>query len=61
MTPQELHAAIDDRRRERELKWWQVAVAMDVSDCALRRMRNGAHSQAVAERAQRWLDRPASG
>ncbi|MGW6502936.1 hypothetical protein [Nonomuraea angiospora] len=57
MTPQQLHAELDARRRELGLRWWQVAVELDVSLCLLSGLRRGVQSQAVRERAPEWLAR----
>lgn len=58
MTPQELAAALQARRHELGLKWWQVHVQINVSDDAVRRMRRGLLSQATRERAEAWLRLP---
>lgn len=57
MTPQELHAALEDRRRTDGLKRWQLAVALDISLGRLGEMRNGTCSPALRERAETWLER----
>ncbi len=57
MTPQELHAAIDARRKADGLKWWQVAVALDVTEDVIRKARRGEHSQRLSEQAPAWLER----
>lgn len=57
MTPAQLYAALDARRRELGLAWWQVAVALDVNQVSIRQMHHGLHCQAVTERAPQWLER----
>lgn len=57
MTPQELFAAIDAVRLERGLKWWQVAVQLDISPARVRELCRGVRSPGVAERAPAWLER----
>lgn len=61
MTPQELHTAVDARRRERELKWWQVAVQVDTSVATLNRLRRGAGGPVLLAAVRGWLDRSAGG
>lgn len=59
MTPEQLHAALDARRRERGLMWWQVAVEMDVGPSTLERARYGQASAATLRKGAEWLRRPA--
>ncbi|MGI5286603.1 hypothetical protein ACQEVF_25145 [Nonomuraea polychroma] len=53
MTPEQLHAELDARRRELGLKWWQA----DVSASALERLRNGVVGDRTRERLAAWLRR----
>ncbi|MGP3917647.1 hypothetical protein [Nonomuraea sp. 10N515B] len=57
MTPEQLHAAVDARRRELGLKWWQIAVQADVSASALERLRNGVVGDRTREQLAAWLRR----
>lgn len=59
VTPQRLHAELDARRRALGLKWWQVAVALDIGEDRLRRVRTGQLSAALRDRATAWLEKPA--
>lgn len=57
MTPQELHKALDDRRRELGWKWWQVEIAIQApASSTIRQMRNGAVSAPMQQRAEEWLE-----
>lgn len=58
MTPAQLYAALDTRRRELGLVWWQVAIQADVDSRTLARIRYGTASQATRERCEEWLRRP---
>ncbi len=55
MTPQELHAAIDARRKAAGLKWWQVSLQADVSEPALRATRRRPPGPVVRAKAEAWL------
>ncbi|MDF5758580.1 hypothetical protein [Spongiactinospora sp. TRM90649] len=55
MTPQELHALLDERRRELGLRWWQIAVQADVTQQRLRLLRHGTCSPRMRARAEEWL------
>ncbi len=57
MTPRELYAALDARRRALGWAWWQVAVALDVTEDSIRKARRGEYSQRLYERAPAWLER----
>lgn len=57
MTPQQLRAELDARRRELGLKWWQVAVQADVGTDALDRLRNGVAGERTRQRLTAWLER----
>lgn len=58
MTPQELHAALDARRRGLGWKWWQVEIAIGAPAAStVRLMRLGAVSADVRARAEAWLER----
>lgn len=59
MTPQELHAALDERRKALGWPWWKVAAAVDISSERLRPMRYGVLSPALRERCEEWLRRQA--
>ncbi|MGW4426620.1 hypothetical protein [Streptosporangium sp. NPDC004631] len=59
VTPQRLHAELDARRRGLGLKWWQVAVALDIGEDRLRRVRTGQLSDALRDRATAWLEKTA--
>lgn len=60
MTPAQLYAALDERRRQEGLKIWQLAVELDCTHNQLSRMRWGsAVADEVRERAEAWLRRPA--
>ena len=52
-----LRAAVDARRRELRLLWWQVAVQADVGADALWRMANGVASSRTREQLGAWLHR----
>ncbi|MEV0968493.1 hypothetical protein [Microtetraspora glauca] len=57
MTPQELHAALDARRRELGMKWWQVEMAVQApAPSSIRRMRDGTLSAALRVRVEAWLE-----
>jgi len=55
MTPEELYTAMDARRREAGLVWWQVAVELDTCAETLRVVRDGLLSQRLRERIEAWL------
>ncbi|GIH91977.1 hypothetical protein ACFFMN_33785 [Planobispora siamensis] len=57
LTPAALHAALDNRRRQLGLKWWQVAIEVDTTETRFREMRNGTVSPALRQRAEAWLER----
>lgn len=57
VTPQQLWAALDARRRALGWAWWQVAVALDIGEDRLRRVRRGLLSDALRDRAAAWLER----
>ncbi|WP_431897853.1 hypothetical protein [Nonomuraea sp. bgisy101] len=59
MTPQELAAAIETRRRELGLTLWRLAVQMDVGEDAIRRLRHGGAGDDIRDRAEEWLRRQA--
>lgn len=56
----QLYAALDAARRERDWPWWRLEAAVDISECIRRRMRDGAATPAVCERAETWLERTRS-
>lgn len=58
MTPAQLYPALDDRRRELGLFWWQVAVELDCTYNQLSRMRWGRVQPELCARAEAWLRRP---
>ncbi len=53
MTPQELYAAVDARRRELGLAWWQVSVKCDAGYTALARLKDG--GRGAYDAAMAWL------
>lgn len=53
----ELRAAVDVRRRELGLKWWQIAVQADVGPDALCRMAHGVASPRTRAQLAAWLHR----
>lgn len=55
MTPQELHTALADRRKEKNWPWWRVAVRLDISERSLEQMQKGVLSTRLRERAEAWL------
>lgn len=55
MTPQQLHAAIDARRRALNLPWWRVAVLLDISRSSLDQLKHGCLSEGLRARAEEWL------
>lgn len=57
VTPQRLWAELDVRRRDHRMPWWLVAVQADLSQAQLERLRHGANSRIVRERATAWLER----
>jgi hypothetical protein len=60
MTPQELHAALDARRREFGMFWWQVEIAVQApAPSTIRQMRNGTVSGPLRGRAEAWLEETA--
>jgi hypothetical protein len=59
MTPDQLSRAVQARRKELRLFWWQVALQLDVGEDAVRRLRYGKAGPEIRERAEAWLRRPA--
>ena len=57
MTPPELYAAMNLRRRALGLAWWEVAVAVDTGDATLRAIKYGRLSGPVRRRVLAWLAR----
>ncbi|KAB8186929.1 hypothetical protein FH608_046425 [Nonomuraea phyllanthi] len=55
MTPQQLHAALDERRRTLGLPWWRVAIQLQISGVFLNRMRHGHLSKPLRARVEAWL------
>ena len=53
MTPEQLHADVDARRRELGLKWWQADVGAD----ALERLRKRVLGDGTREQLVAWLRR----
>ena len=56
MTPQELHAALDARRRALRLPWWRVAIDLDITESNLHAMAGGRLSRPLRARAIAWLE-----
>ena len=55
MTPQELHAAIDARRKTLGWPWWKVSVALDVSLTTIDKLKRGRPGIGWRQRAEEWL------
>lgn len=55
MTPQQLYALVDERRRELGLPLWRVAVQLQVSTNYLGCMRRGHVSAPLRARVEAWL------
>lgn len=53
----ELRAAVDERRRQLGLRWWQISVQADVGEKALWRMSYGVASLRTRTQLQEWLHR----
>ncbi|PZG20635.1 hypothetical protein [Nonomuraea aridisoli] len=58
MKPDELSRALQTRRRQLGLFWWQVALELDVGEDAVHRLRAGKAGPDVRRRAEEWLRRP---
>ncbi|HXG03247.1 MAG TPA: hypothetical protein VNO23_07560 [Candidatus Binatia bacterium] len=59
MTPLELYAAVDARRRQLGLLWWEVEVQADISNTQRERLRAGRPSAVTRRRVEEWLRRQA--
>ncbi|WP_433445681.1 hypothetical protein [Nonomuraea sp. CA-141351] len=56
MTPAELWAALNARRRECGLLLWQVALQLDVGEDAVHRLRSGSAGPEMRRRVMAWLE-----
>lgn len=55
MTPEQLHAAVDERRQALHLPWWRIAIQLQIGPERLTLMRRGRLSKALRERVETWL------
>lgn len=55
LTPDQLHAAINDRRAHLGLTWAEVAADLGVSTEWVRQLKTGQTSTGLRERAEQWL------
>lgn len=51
-----MHAAVDARRRDRRMAWWEVAVEADLTEGVFRQMARGVASAETLRHAQGWLE-----
>ncbi|WP_157251091.1 hypothetical protein [Nonomuraea typhae] len=57
MTPEQLHAALEEHRLAHDLTRWELTVDLDCGLSDLRDMRMGRVSANLRDRAEEWLRR----